>query len=63
MDDRISKEQKVAVAKDIVCNYLRGEGGRSIGPDQLGELFTKVFNSIDAALPDPEKRRIGLGID
>jgi hypothetical protein len=63
MDDRISKEQKLLAAKDIVASYVRGEGGRNVAPDQLGALFAQVFGSIDAAIPDPEKRRIGLGID
>ena len=63
MEDRISKEQKLLAAKDIVASYVRGEGGRNVAPEQLGSLFSQVFSSIDAAIPDPEKRRIGLGID
>jgi hypothetical protein len=63
MEDRVSKEQKLLAAKDIVSNYIRGEGGKNIAPEQLGHLFTQVFNTIDQTLPDPEKRRIGLGVD
>ncbi len=63
MEDRITKEQKLFITKDIVSSYLRGEGGKNVTPDQIGEVFSKVFNSIDKTIPDPEKRRIGLGID
>jgi hypothetical protein len=62
-DQRISKEQKLQVAKDIVSSYLRGDGGKNVTPDQLGPLFNQVFQSIDSAMPEPEKRRIGLGLD
>lgn len=61
MDDRISKEQKLSAAKDIVASYLKGEGGKNVAPDQIGPLFSQVFNAIDQTLPDAEKRRVGLG--
>lgn len=63
MDDRVSKEQKLMAAKDIVASYVRGEGGKNVAPEQIGNLFAQVFTSIDQSLPDPEKRRIGLGVD
>ena len=63
MDDRVSKEHKLLAAKDIVASYLRGEGGKHVQPDQIGGLFAQVFTSIDQNLPDPEKRRVGLGVD
>jgi hypothetical protein len=63
MEDRVSKEQKLMIAKDIVGSYLRGEGGKNVSPDQIGDVFARVFESIDKVLPEPEKRRIGLGID
>jgi len=63
MEDRVSKEQKLFVAKDLVASYLRGEGGRNVSPEQIGEIFGQVYNSIDQLVPDPEKRRIGLGLE
>ncbi len=63
MEDRVSKEQKLAAAKDIVSNYLRGEGGKNVTPEQIGSIFNQVYGTIDQAIPDPEKRRIGLGVD
>lgn len=63
MEDRVSKEIKLAAAKDIVASYLRGEGGKNIAPDQIGQLFKTVYSSVDQAIPDPEKRRVGLGLD
>lgn len=62
MDDRVTKEQKLMAAKDIVASYLKGEGGKNIAPDQIGQIFTQVYNSVDQAIPDPEKRRVGLGV-
>jgi hypothetical protein len=61
MEDRVSKEQKLFAAKDIVASYLKGEGGKNVSPEQIGQIFTQVFNTIDETIPDPEKRRVGLG--
>lgn len=63
MEERISKEMKLLAAKDIVSSYLRGEGGRNIQPDQIGNLLSQVYSSVDQLVPDPEKRRVGLGVD
>lgn len=62
MEDRVTKEQKLQAAKDIVASYLKGEGGKNVAPDQIGHIFTQVFNTIDQTIPDPEKRRVGLGV-
>jgi hypothetical protein len=62
MEDRVSKEQKLSAAKDIVASYLKGEGSKNVAPEQIGKIFTDVFNTIDAVIPDPEKRRVGLGL-
>ncbi|WP_303673786.1 hypothetical protein [Vampirovibrio chlorellavorus] len=61
MEDRVSKEQKLFAAKDIVASYLKGEGGKHVSPEQIGHVFSQVFNAIDQTIPDPEKRRVGLG--
>jgi hypothetical protein len=61
MEDRVSKEQKLFAAKDIVASYLKGEGGKNVSPEQIGQIFSQVFNTIDETIPDPEKRRVGLG--
>lgn len=62
MEHQVTKEQKFLAAKDLVASYLKGEGGKQVAPDQIGQVFTQVFNTIDTALPDPEKRKMGLGI-
>ncbi|MCE3235263.1 MAG: hypothetical protein K0Q50_1443 [Vampirovibrio sp.] len=61
-ENRITKEQKLLAAKDLVASYLKGEGGKQVSPDQIGQVFTQVFKSIDEAFPDPEKRKVGLGL-
>ena len=63
MEDRVSKEHKLFAAKDIVASYLKGEGGKNVSPEQIGQIFTQVYSTIDQAIPDPEKRRVGLGLD
>lgn len=62
MEDKVSKEQKLFAAKDIVASFLKGEGAKNISPDQIGKIFTDVYNTIDTVIPDPEKRRVGLGL-
>ncbi|MEB3287665.1 MAG: hypothetical protein VKJ04_09195 [Vampirovibrionales bacterium] len=61
MDDRVSKEMKLAIAKELVSSFVRGEAGKHIKPEQLGEVFKTVYQSLDDAFPEPEQRRIGLG--
>lgn len=61
MEDRVSKETKIHVAKDLVANYVRGEGGKNVNPDDLGSLFKKVYQSLEETFPEPEKRKVGLG--
>jgi hypothetical protein len=61
-EHRISKDQKFNAAKELVSSYLRGEGGKNVTPEQIGPLFMQVFKSVDETLPDPEKRRVGLGV-
>ncbi|HEY9744791.1 MAG TPA: hypothetical protein V6C99_01085 [Oculatellaceae cyanobacterium] len=63
MEERVSKETKLAVAKDLVASYLRGEGGKNVDPSQIGDIFSQVYKKIDETFPDTEKRRIGLGLD
>ncbi len=61
MEDRVTKEQKLFATKDIVASYLKGEGGKNVSPEQIGHIFSQVFNTIDQTIPDPEKRKVGLG--
>ena len=35
----------------------------STSTEELGQLFNQVYHAVDQAIPDPEKRRVGLGID
>ena len=62
MNERISKELKLLTAKDIVSSYVRGEGGGKVSPEQLGDLVIKVYNALEAGLPEPEDRKVGLGL-
>jgi predicted transcriptional regulator len=58
MEDRIPKDIKLATTREIVGNYARSN---PMSPDQLCEVITKVYATIDGMFPDPEKRKVGLG--
>jgi hypothetical protein len=62
MEDKVSKEQKLSAAKDIVASFLKGDGGKHVSANEIGKIFTDVYNTIDAVIPDPEQRRVGLGL-
>lgn len=58
----VSRESKLMVTKDIVANYVRGEGGKELTPDQLCDLVGKVYKKVDELAPEPEGRKVGLGV-
>ena len=61
-DERVSKETKLHIAKELVASYVRSDASRDVRPEQLGDLFMTVFNKLDAAFPEPGERKIGLGL-
>jgi hypothetical protein len=63
MDDRITREAKLNATKDIIANYVKvaNEHHQPLSPDQVCEFFSKLYRTIDETVPDPEKRRVGLG--
>ena len=61
MDDFVSRETKLNAAKDIVGNFIRGDYGKGLSADDVCKLIGKVYNAIEETVPDPEKRKIGLG--
>ncbi len=58
MREKISKESKLHVAKDIVASYVRGN--ENLSADEVCELLKKVYNAVDDLVPDPNEQRIGL---
>lgn len=68
MDDRVSREAKLAAAKEIVTAYIKsavvknGENQKlDMTPDQVCDLFKKVFDTIEDATP-AQSRKVGLGV-
>ncbi len=59
MDQRVSKESKLDAAKAIVASYAKNSN-TSLSPDELCDVFKKVFATIDETLPAPDKGRVGL---
>lgn len=68
MEDRISREAKLNVAKEIVTTYIRsavvknGESQRlEMSAEDVCRLFQQVYQAVDETVPNPE-RRVGLGL-
>ena len=61
-EERISKETKIMVAKDLVCSYAQTEKGKSLDMDKMVELFESTYEKMNKVFPDPEKKSVGLGV-
>ncbi|MDX2085441.1 MAG: hypothetical protein SFZ03_08645 [Candidatus Melainabacteria bacterium] len=61
MEDRVTKETKLMVAKDIVASYVRNNNV-NLSPEQLAQVFKDVYRTVDEVSPEAEKRKIGLGV-
>jgi hypothetical protein len=64
MEEKVSKEVKLAVARDIVSSYVRGVGasGNQVSPHQVCEMLKAVYETVETLCPEPERRRVGLGV-
>jgi hypothetical protein len=64
LDEKVSKEAKLAAARDIVASYLRGAAASGNQPDvkYITDLFSSVYDTIEKKLPEGEKRKVGLGL-
>lgn len=67
-DDKVSREAKLAAAKDIVTSYIASavvkNGDNQTQPlsiDDVCKLFAKVYDTVDSTLPNAE-RKVGLGV-
>ncbi len=60
MEDRVSKESKLGATKDIVASYIKSDDNK-LSEDDLCKLIKKVYSTIEEIVPEPEKRKIGLG--
>lgn len=67
-DERVSKEQKLAAAREIVANYVRnaeikdGEKTRpALTPDEVCQFFRQMYSTIEEVVPEAAPRRVGLG--
>lgn len=60
MEDRVSKEAKLSATKDIVASFIKGDDNK-LTEDDLCALIKKVYSTIEEVVPEPEKRKVGLG--
>ncbi|MBX2860871.1 MAG: hypothetical protein KTR14_06535 [Vampirovibrio sp.] len=61
MEQNVTKEAKLSMAKDIVANYVRGEKSPGLSADEVCDMLKKVYTTIEEIAPEKEKRPIGLG--
>ncbi len=69
MEDRVTREAKLHVAKDIVTTYIKsavvkeGENQQhlKLTPQDICNLFREVYQAVDETVPE-NPRRIGLGV-
>ena len=62
MEEHISRETKVQVAKDLVCSFAQTEKGKSLDMDGMLDLFESTYKKMDEVFPTPEKKSVGLGV-
>ena len=60
MNTEVHRETKLLATKAIVSNYARNEKN-SLSADELCDLIKKVYGAIEETVPEPEKRKVGLG--
>jgi hypothetical protein len=58
--DALSKEQKIAIAKDITIAYVRNEN-LSPTPADASAMLKAMVATLDELSPDTSNRKVGLG--
>lgn len=57
----MTKELKIAMAKDITIAYVRNEAAKPT-PKEAAEMLTAMYEAIDKLAPGaPKDRKVGLG--
>lgn len=62
--DKVAKDIKLNVAKDITNAYVSShnkDNDKKLSVDEVCEAFKKIFATVDSTIPDPSSRKIGLG--
>ena len=49
-DERVSKETKLHIAKELVASYVRSDASRDVRPEQLGDAGARLARA-DARSP------------
>jgi hypothetical protein len=60
MDNTVSKDIKLVIAREITAAYVRNESGKP-SPEEAAAMFRAIFNVVEELAPDAEKKPIGLG--
>ncbi len=67
MEDRVSRESKLHVTKEIVSAYIKsmgemeGEDRPALTIDEICEAMKRVYGTVNEMIPDAS-RKIGLGV-
>gem|GEM_PF-6070550 len=60
MDNNVSKEIKLVIAREVTAAYVRNESSKPT-PEDAAAMFKAIFNVVEELAPDAEKKKIGLG--
>lgn len=57
--NHLTKEQKIAIAKEITCAYVRNENSTPT-PEQAAAMLKAMVATLDELAPEVD-RKVGLG--
>jgi len=63
--EKVAKDIKLNVAKDIVNAYVSSynkENEKKLSVEEVCEAFKQIYKTVDQTVPDQTDRKIGLGL-
>jgi hypothetical protein len=58
--NHLTKEQKIAIAKEITCAFVRNESSTPT-PETATAMFKAMVATLDELAPEATDRKVGLG--
>jgi hypothetical protein len=58
--NNLTKEQKIAIAKDITCAFVRNESSTPT-PEAAAAMLKAMVTTLDELSPEATDRKVGLG--
>lgn len=63
--DKVSKDIKLTIAKDIVNAYVSSynkENEKKLSVDEVCDALKKIYGTVNDLAPEQSDRKIGLGL-